>query len=312
VFFERGHGLGQRHRSARLPLQGSDPDILQSAGIDPAELRQYVPGDSVSNIDWKATARLKAPHVREYEVETDRQTALFVDHRASMGTGDAGRTKLDYLREVALTVAENARSLSDPLGLAGIGSEGTTVWSSPDTNTTTYDDVQTALYEFEPTGKASSPHNNRSEADVSTTRRKATLLVGERSTYATRVRPFLEETSGYIRRMESDPLFETVRTRLAQLPSTSWLILFTDDKEQAELRETVKLAAQESGGVVVFLTPSILFEADGLADLDAAYDEYVAFEEFRRELSRIKGVSALEVGPGDRLEAVLAAGRNRQ
>lgn len=282
-------------------------------GIDPAELRQYVPGDSVSSIDWKATARMRYPHVREYEVETDRQTVMFVDHRAPLGAGSDGRTKLDYLREAALAIAESARTLSDPLGVAGIGPEGTTAWYPPGTDAAAYDDVQSALYGFEPAeADGSNPNGRESDANVSTSRRKATLLAGEQSAYGTRVRPFLDETSGYVQRMASDPLFETVRTHLSQLSSASWLFVFTDDTDRSKLRETVKLAAQEGSGVVVFITPSVLFEANGLTDLDAAYEEYVSFEEFRRELARIDGVSALEVGPGDRIEAVLAAGRNRR
>jgi len=62
----------------------------------------------------------------------------------------------------------------------------------------------------------------------------------------------------------------------------------------------------------VFLTPSILFDPGGLVDLEAAYDRYVEFEEFRRDLARLPGVSAFEVGPGDRLDAVLATGRDRR
>jgi len=37
------------------------------------------------NIDWKSTARLGEPYVRETEGETDRHTALLVDHRAHTG-----------------------------------------------------------------------------------------------------------------------------------------------------------------------------------------------------------------------------------
>ncbi|MDR9382613.1 MAG: DUF58 domain-containing protein, partial [Natronomonas sp.] len=94
--------------------------------------------------------------------------------------------------------------------------------------------------------------------------------------------------------------------------SGSWILLFADDTARAELREAAKLGANEGAGVVVFMTPSVLFERDGLVDLDTAYDEYVDFEEFRRELSRIDGVSAFEVAPSDRIEAVLTAGRRRR
>jgi len=284
----------------------------QGEGVDPAELRQYTAGDSVSNIDWKATARLDYPHVREYETETDQQTVLFVDHRASLGAGRDGRTKLDYLREVALTVVSNAQELSDPVGVAGVGPEGTTAWSPPSTDTTVYDSVRTTLHDCTPTGTQGTRRDAEHGHSMGVTRQKATALAGDDSAFETRVRPFLDETRGYVQRMASEPLFQTVRTRLTQLSSASWLLLFTDDTERAELRETAKLAANGGAGVIVFLTPSVLFEHAGLRDLEVAYEEYVAFEEFRRELSRLDGVTALEVGPSDRVEAVLTAGRNRR
>ncbi|MFC7019236.1 MULTISPECIES: hypothetical protein [Haloarcula] len=64
--------------------------------------------------------------------------------------------------------------------------------------------------------------------------------------------------------------------------------------------------------MVVFLTPSVLYDLDTLGDLDDAYRRYTAFEEFRRELAALERVSAFEVGPSDRLSAVLSAGNQRR
>ncbi|WP_255681357.1 hypothetical protein [Natrinema sp. SYSU A 869] len=62
--------------------------------------------------------------------------------------------------------------------------------------------------------------------------------------------------------------------------------------------------------MTVLLAPSVLYEPGGLADVEQAYDRYIEFEEFRRELSRMDNVRALEVGPADRLATVLEAGRS--
>ncbi|RZV10921.1 hypothetical protein BDK88_2132 [Natrinema hispanicum] len=82
-----------------------------------------------------------------------------------------------------------------------------------------------------------------------------------------------------------------------------WTVICTDDSRPAELRETVSLARQGGNEVLVLLAPSVLYEPGGLADIEQAYDRYVEFEEFRRELARIDNVTALEVGPTDRLSA---------
>jgi len=281
------------------------------AGLDPAEIRQYVPGDSVSNIDWKATARLDYPHVRDYEVETDRETLLFVDHRDAMAVGPQGETKLDYLREVALAFVESARDITDPLGLATFDDDGLTTWEQPSTQPGQYGSVRTALHDLAvSTGNGNG--SARATRSPAVARRKATLLAGDDSAYSQRVTPFFSEAEGYVQRMDDDPLFDTVRLQLGRVSGAVWPVIFTDDTDRTQLRETVKLARQQSAGVLVFVTPSVLFERGGLADLDDAYSEYVDFEEFRRELARLDGVHAFEVGPGDRVEAVLATGRERR
>jgi uncharacterized protein (DUF58 family) len=303
---DRGYASFGGHRSDQL-----------GSGTDPAEIREYVPGDSVRNIDWKATARLDTPHVREYEVETDQQTLILFDHRARLTTGREGETPLEYLREVALTVAESAEGVNDPLGLATVDDGGITAWERPSTKPETYETVRTTLLDLEGGGSDSS-RARAGQAGASAgqgpgrARRKATLLAGEDSAYSQRVRPFFTESEGYVQQLTGDQLFEATRIQLNRVSEAAWVLIFTDDAERAQLRETVKLARQQAAGVVVFVTPRVLFEREGLADLDEAYEAFVAFEEFRRELARLDGVSALEVAPGERIDAVLAAGRKRR
>jgi len=69
---------------------------------------------------------------------------------------------------------------------------------------------------------------------------------------------------------------------------------------------------RESDQVTVFLTPTALFADGDVDDLDAAYDRYSEFEAFRRELANLEHVSAYEVGPADKLAAVLSVGRDRR
>lgn len=123
----------------------------QGSGLEPAELREYVPGDTADNIDWKATARLAAPHVREYEAETERRTLLVADHRGTLATGRPGETKLDYLREVALATAASTRELGDPLGLLAVGDAGVTGRIEPASSPRTYVSVRRRLLDLKTT-----------------------------------------------------------------------------------------------------------------------------------------------------------------
>lgn len=272
-------------------------------GVDPAELRQYTPDDPARRIDWKATARLAEPYVREREPRTDRQTVLVVDHRSRLGDGPAGETPLDYLRAVGLGLADAASGRDDPLSLHAVGDEGLTVDLPPATGAEQYDRVREALLALETTAPVDAP----GAVSPVRARRVAARLEDDESAFATRLRPFVGAMDPYVRRIDDDPLVATVRSRVRHLGGAGLIVVLTDDRDRARLRETVKAARRGDRHVLAVLAPDALFAPGGLTDVDEAYDEYHSFEVFRRELDRLERVTALEVGPGDRLGAVLAA-----
>lgn len=281
-----------------------------ASGIEPSSVRPYVPGDAVRQIDWKATARLGEPHVREFVGETDRVTLLFLDHRTSMADGQPGQRKLDFLRQVGLAFVDSARELSDPLGCFTVGDEGLTNGADPGANADHQQTVRQTIEDLEPMGgrEPSSPTVAASAARAQRVRSR----LEDGSPFARRLRPFLASPDAYVERVSGQPLFRAVESVTARLGGTTWTVLLTDDTGRTELRETVKVASRTQGGVLVFLTPSVLFDADAVDAVDAAYEEYVDFEAFRRELASYPEVWAFEVGPGDRLSSVLAAGETRE
>lgn len=280
------------------------------SGLTPAEVRKYVHGDSAKQIDWKATARLDEPHIREFEAETDLETLLIVDHRATMQTGRPGETKLDFARQVALALVDSAQELGDPLGWYGVGDGGLTDSFTPTTDDSQYRTISQRIRALEPT--VQSGRNRDSAAlDPATARRTADRLAGE-SAFETKLRPFFEDADSYIQRVADEPLFGALRMADARLDGTVRTVIITGDDHRTELREAVKIARRGNGQVVVFLTPTVLYEPGTLTDLDDAYRRYADFEAFRRELAASSRVSAFEVGPSDRLASVLSAGQRRR
>lgn len=278
------------------------------SGVSPSELREYERGDSAHRIDWKATARHGEPYVREYEAETDRKTTLVFDHRNATGQGPTGRTKLDYLREAALIFTNTSRDVTDPLGLYAIGDEGVTQQLRPRTTGDQYRAIRRTLRELTPTEEQTTTEI----ASPAAARQAAKQLQNDETPFAGTLRPFFEDTDPYITKVEANPLVETVQTHLDRLHGTVWTVIFTDDTDRVGVREAVKLARRGDAHVSVFLTPSVLFEPGGLGDIETAYDRYLSFEEFRRELTRLDRVSAFEVGPGDRIATLLDARRQRR
>ncbi|WP_277543748.1 DUF58 domain-containing protein [Haloarcula laminariae] len=280
------------------------------SGHTPAEVRKYLPGDSVRQIDWKATARLAEPHVREFEGETDLETVLVVDHRHSMAMGTAGERKLDFARQVALALLENAQRKDDPLASTFVGDEGITERFDLGTARDHYRAIDTHLRTLEPTASVDSGAG-APMVDPARARVTAASLDGD-TPFDRKLRPFFEQTTNYVERIATQPLFTTVRSVVNRRSGTVRTIIVTDDEHRTELREAVKLAQHGGGHVVVFLAPSVLYEDGGFGIVESAYDRYTAFEEFRRELASLPRVSAFEVGPADRLSSVLEAGRSQR
>ncbi|MBB6646605.1 DUF58 domain-containing protein [Halobellus ruber] len=278
------------------------------AGLEPYEVREYAPGDQLSRIDWKATARLGEPHIREYELTTTHETALVVDHRASMGVGDDGETKLDYLREVGLAFVESAERFDDPLGLYTVGDDGATTADGPAAGTEQYNAARGVVRALSPTRPESSDPTD-DPTPPATARRNARRLADDRTPLGETLRPYFDATDVYVRRLADQPLFRTVQLARSQLRAGSWTVIITDDTHPKEVREAAKLARRNDCRVLLFLAPSVLYEPHGLDDLDRAYGRYREFEEFRASLARLDRVTALEVAPGDRLETVV--GRHR-
>lgn len=281
-------------------------------GLVPAEIRQYEPGDSLSRIDWRATARFDHPFVREFETETDRRTSLVFDHRAAMGLGPEGGTMLDYAREVGLWFTRVVQEHGDPLGLYTVGDGGTTTERPAATTVDRYRNVRARLRDLEPTERPSEADADLdpavgAERRPSRTRTLARHLRDGRDPFAAALRPFLSTVDSYVHRTSGDPLHETVRRHQSRTTGDAWVAIVTDDSRRAETLEAVRLAGARGDRVVVFLTPRALFEDASLADLSDAYRRYVEFEKFRRRLGRLPDVSAFEVAPGERLRSVVAA-----
>ncbi|MDQ2052622.1 DUF58 domain-containing protein [Natronolimnohabitans sp. A-GB9] len=286
-------------------------------GLEPTELREYVPGDRADRIDWNATARLDTPYVRERESETDRQTLLLVDHRATLAAGHDGETKLDYLREVALAITATARRLGDPVGLLTVDDDGLTSVLEPATTPTAYDRVRRRLFDLEPSATdhdtpTSGVRGTRRIAADARDRLTALDAADDDTAFEATLQPFYATREGYRKRIESDPLYGGATVATDHGFNTAWTVICTDDSRPGELRETVKLAQSNGSTVLVLLAPTVLYECDGLADVDGAYERYLEFERLRHELDTMDRVTALEVGPRDRLSTLLTAGRTRQ
>jgi len=300
-------------RGTRRVFSTDHPEALGAGllGDELGETREYVPGDSLAQIDWKATARLGRLHVREIEGDPGLTTSVVLDARSRLAAGPAGRTKLDYLRGVALAIVDHARRQGDPVGLAVVSDDGTTV-ARPSRTASRRRAIRRRLYDVRPaptTGRRSvSVAGGRTPAEAA---RAVERLAADDSGFAATLRPFFDD-EGHVRELTTDPLYRAARSTAAGRASGPTLtVVLTDDADRELLRETVARTRATGSAVAVFLTPDALFDpGDGAAAVDdvgsastprvdvaAVRERHAAFESFRRSLDRLDGVSAFEVGP---------------
>jgi uncharacterized protein (DUF58 family) len=90
-------------------------------GTELAQVRPYVLGDDVRQIDWNVTARTGEPHVRVHVAERAVETWLLLDTSASMTFGTADRRKWDVAEGVALAVGHFAARRGNRLAVSTFG-----------------------------------------------------------------------------------------------------------------------------------------------------------------------------------------------
>lgn len=90
---------------------------FKGRGMDFEELREYIPGDDVRDIDWNVTYRMGRPFVKRYREERELAVVLAVDISASSAFGSLRRTKREFATEIAATLALSASRSSDKVAL---------------------------------------------------------------------------------------------------------------------------------------------------------------------------------------------------
>ena len=98
-------------------LGGQYHSVFKGRGLIFSDVRPYYPGDDVRSIDWNITARMNAPHVKQFVEERDRTVNLMIDMSASGLFGSRGGNKRDIAAELAAVVAFSAIKNNDRVGL---------------------------------------------------------------------------------------------------------------------------------------------------------------------------------------------------
>ena len=102
--------MRRREQGARPLRQLGEGRLFES-------LREWVPGDDLRHIDWKATARRRKVITRQYEVERRQHVMLVLDLGRLMTEEAAGVARLDHVVQAALELAYAGAQHDDNVGI---------------------------------------------------------------------------------------------------------------------------------------------------------------------------------------------------
>lgn len=107
----------------RLSQLGIRLNRRRGAGMEFHQLREYREGDTLKQIDWKATSRLRKLVAREYQDERDQQIMLLLDGGFRMRSQDGRLSHFDEALNALLLLAYVVQRQGDAVGLMSFANE---------------------------------------------------------------------------------------------------------------------------------------------------------------------------------------------
>ncbi len=156
-------------------LVGAHVKRRRGEGTDFHQMREYRIGDSLRQIDWKATARARRLISREYQDEKNQQLVLMLDTGRRLMARDGSLAHFDHVLDASLVVAYLALRQGDAVGLHATG--GASAWVPPRRGVGTIDELLRASYALQPQPVATDFLAAATELSLRQRRRALVMLV---------------------------------------------------------------------------------------------------------------------------------------
>jgi uncharacterized protein (DUF58 family) len=160
---------------ARLSRIGVHLRRRRGLGAEFHQLREYRRDDSLRQIDWKATSRVRKLISREYQDERDQRLLFLLDCGRRMRHADTERGHLDEALNALLLLAFVAVRQGDAVGLMTFG--GPRRWLAPRKDPDTVNRLLNAVFDLQPTLEAADPLAAARELMQTQTRRAMVLIL---------------------------------------------------------------------------------------------------------------------------------------
>lgn len=98
-------------------FSGQYLSVFKGKGMEFADVREYIPGDDVRDIDWNITARLRKPYIKKYDEERELTLLVACDVSASNIFGTSSTFKNETAAELSALFLFCALKNNDKTGL---------------------------------------------------------------------------------------------------------------------------------------------------------------------------------------------------
>lgn len=133
-------------------FSGEYHSAFKGRGMAFSEVREYIPGDDIRNIDWNVTARFNHPYVKVFEEEREMTVMLLVDISGSGNFGTSKQYKRELITELCAVLAFSAIQNNDKTGVI-LFSDQVEKFIPPKKGRTHILRIIKELLAFEPNGK---------------------------------------------------------------------------------------------------------------------------------------------------------------
>ena len=146
-------------------------------GQDFHQLREYREGDSIRQIDWKATSRIRKVISREYQDERDQEVIFLLDCGHRMRAKDDELSHFDHTLNAMLMLSYVALRQGDAVGLSSFGGStvGSNRWISPKKGYHTIQRILNTTYDLQPGTDA--PDYTQAASDLLLKHKKRALII---------------------------------------------------------------------------------------------------------------------------------------
>ena len=142
--------LATEQQSAQIGIRKQQ---RRGEGLDFHQLREFRQGDSLRQIDWNVSARLRTLISKEYQDEKDQEIFFLIDCGRRMRSQDGDHSHLDHALNAMLLMSYAALKQGDAIGLMSFG--GQSRWLKPVKSTACMSRILNQTYDLEASQHAS-------------------------------------------------------------------------------------------------------------------------------------------------------------